>query len=331
MRNQGELKPHEAQDAVEFVALLRRLKEQSGLTYRQLDERAAALGEVLPRSTLAEVLRRQTLPRPEMLAVFVRLCGDGPRVEEWLETRERIAAGGPPHADPVPLPRPAASGTATETAATGTSHYGAPLPGTSEAALPASRRWRLNTPTGWSAAVVVALALASTSWFLMPDGESTPTAGAVAEGWSRIRPVGSPSLCVTEGRQRSGAYKNAIAVQRSCAQAVPPRTFVKAVGDGTYYIQWDHPDEGVGCLTVLESGPAKGLLEPWEDCSSSRLSQHFRMEPVNGPRQGAYRLRPAHSGLCVGINDSEVGASAAEVIQQPCTGKSDQEFYIEAE
>ncbi|MFB6978832.1 helix-turn-helix domain-containing protein [Streptomyces scopuliridis] len=223
MRNQGELKPHEAQDAVEFVALLRRLKEQSGLTYRQLDERAAELGEVLPRSTLAEVLRRQTLPRPEILTVFVRLCGDGPRVEEWLASRERIAAGGSPDTGPLPLPRSAASGTATRTAATSTSHTGAPLPEVSDAAAPpASRRRRLNTPAGWSAVVVVALALASTAWLLMPDGESTPSAGTVAEGWSRIRPVGSPGLCVTEGRQRSGAYKNAIAVQRPCPRPCRP-------------------------------------------------------------------------------------------------------------
>ncbi|MFJ1551418.1 XRE family transcriptional regulator [Streptomyces sp. NPDC088246] len=329
MRNTGELLPQEARDAAEFIALLRRLKERSRLTYRQLDERAAELGEALPRSTLAEVLRRETLPRADMLTVFVRLCGDGPRLEEWLEARERIADGGTGHSDVLPPhdePGRVAQPTADDTSASL-----APPSDASEAAPPVLLRRRVSTSVRRGAAVAAALAVASGAWFLISDDGSPSVPRTPAEGWSRIRPAGSPDLCLTEGRQRSGAYKSPVAVQRPCAQAVPPRTHLKAVGDNAYYIQWDHPGEGLGCLTVLESGPAKGMLEPWEDCSDSRPSQHFWVEPVDGPHQGGFRLRPAHSGLCVGINDSDEKASAAEAIQQPCTGKSDQEFFIEKE
>ncbi|MEU7136074.1 peptidoglycan-binding domain-containing protein [Streptomyces sp. NPDC046261] len=98
MASQGDVAPHEARDAAEFVALMRRLKERSGLTYRQLEERAADRGEVLARSTLADALRRQALPRSEMLATFVRACGGDHQVDAWLEARDRLAA--------VPAPPP---------------------------------------------------------------------------------------------------------------------------------------------------------------------------------------------------------------------------------
>ncbi|MEU4212770.1 peptidoglycan-binding domain-containing protein [Streptomyces sp. NPDC026206] len=91
MASQGELAPQEAQDAASFVALMRRLKEQSGLTYRQLEERAAGRGEVLARSTLADALRREALPRAEVLSAFVRACADDHEVGPWLEARDRIA------------------------------------------------------------------------------------------------------------------------------------------------------------------------------------------------------------------------------------------------
>ncbi|MER7763312.1 helix-turn-helix domain-containing protein [Streptomyces sp. NPDC097619] len=111
--------PQQARDAIEFIDLMRALKERSGFTYRQLEERAAARGEVLARSTLAGVLGGRTLPRPELLAVFVRACGDGERTGEWLQAWGRLAgaAAEPPAGpavtaatDPAPVP-PAAPAT----------------------------------------------------------------------------------------------------------------------------------------------------------------------------------------------------------------------------
>ncbi|MFI7135143.1 tetratricopeptide repeat protein [Nonomuraea sp. NPDC050153] len=83
--------PRRARDVADFVALLRRLKQRSGCTYRELEERAASRGEVLARSTIADTLRRQALPRAETLVAFLRACAPEQDVEAWTEARDRLA------------------------------------------------------------------------------------------------------------------------------------------------------------------------------------------------------------------------------------------------
>lgn len=92
MGNPGELSPYEAQDTAGFIESMQQLKERSGLTYRELEERAARSGDVLARSTLADTLRRTSLPSPDVLAAFFRACGDEQRVGAWLDARDRTAA-----------------------------------------------------------------------------------------------------------------------------------------------------------------------------------------------------------------------------------------------
>ncbi|WDV56509.1 RICIN domain-containing protein [Streptomyces coeruleorubidus] len=91
--------PQEARSAAEFVACMRRLKEQNSLTYRQLEANAERRGDVLARSTVADALRRDSLPRAEVVAAFVRACGSGEDVDTWLEARDRLAAAEPSHAE----------------------------------------------------------------------------------------------------------------------------------------------------------------------------------------------------------------------------------------
>ncbi|MEU5781206.1 tetratricopeptide repeat protein [Micromonospora lupini] len=99
----------------EFVTLLRRLKEDSGYTYRQLEMRAARRGDVLARSTIADTLRRDSLPRADTLIAFVRACAPAQDVRAWLAARNRLAAatiptfdiGGAGAAAPVPRQLPA--------------------------------------------------------------------------------------------------------------------------------------------------------------------------------------------------------------------------------
>ncbi len=91
MEAQGEPDPAGAQDAAALVALMRELRERSGLTYRRLQERAAERGMALARSTISDVLARDALPRPEVLEAFVVACGAESRLGEWLAARERIA------------------------------------------------------------------------------------------------------------------------------------------------------------------------------------------------------------------------------------------------
>ncbi|MEU0245651.1 RICIN domain-containing protein [Streptomyces sp. NPDC006235] len=108
--------PQEARSAAEFVACMRRLKEQAGLTYRQLEASAERRGDVLARSTVADALRRDSLPRAAVVAAFVRACGRGEDTDTWLEARDRLAAAEPPpRAEDGPRPegegpRPAGEG-----------------------------------------------------------------------------------------------------------------------------------------------------------------------------------------------------------------------------
>ncbi|MEU8111970.1 helix-turn-helix domain-containing protein [Micromonospora sp. NPDC048947] len=322
-----ELRPDDASDPAEFVEMLRQLKDRSGLTYRQLEQRAASTGDVLARSTAADILRRSTLPRPEVVAAFVRACGAGDQVETWLAARHRLAAGQlappPPAADPPPLD--AVTTVAPE-------HSG-----------PARPRW-FARPAPLALLVVALLATLGVGfWIERRDDEqgkaahtTDPTASAgngarlPSGGPSQIRPVRSPHLCLTEGRDRTGQYTKEIAVQRPCTEATPPDTSLEPVADGMFFIQWVHPVLGKGCLTIRDEDPGRNLLEPWneKDCSANRPKQVFHFEPT-GATPDSYRIRPDRSELCVGLRDDDSdGADAALV--EPCTGGLDQVFLVNA-
>ncbi|MET9932943.1 MULTISPECIES: helix-turn-helix domain-containing protein [unclassified Streptomyces] len=84
--------PRGARSPAEFLARLQALKDWSGLTYRELSAQAEARGDVLPRSTVANMLSRTTLPREELLTAFVRACGTGPAaLERWRTVRRELA------------------------------------------------------------------------------------------------------------------------------------------------------------------------------------------------------------------------------------------------
>ncbi|EFG05066.1 hypothetical protein CRV15_35755 (plasmid) [Streptomyces clavuligerus] len=108
----GGMRPSPSQDLqsladpAAFLAALRRLKNDSGLSYRKLEARAAAAGDVLPRSTAFTLLHREIAPDPDQLAALVRACGDGDRVAEWLAVRDRIVwkEAVPPQDRTVPRP-----------------------------------------------------------------------------------------------------------------------------------------------------------------------------------------------------------------------------------
>ncbi|WP_327318031.1 helix-turn-helix transcriptional regulator [Streptomyces sp. NBC_01235] len=338
MGNLGELSPYEARDAVGFVASMQRLKERAGLTYRELEERAARNGDVLARSTLADILRRTSLPRPDVLAAFVRACGDGQRVDAWLDARERIAAGLAAGAEPSTVSGP------------GQEAEDGPAPRTEDS--PAARPRRATGRTVVLTAGLVVPLLALAVWGLFPGGSdgskgsrnSADSSGAPAvpgsaaavsgaasrapvDGWVTVRPVRTPDLCLTDGRDRGGAYGSAVAVQLPCARATVPRTYLEPFGEGLYRIQWHHPQLGKGCLTIMSTGPVKGMLEPRNDCGQATL---FRVEAASADDAGGFRLRPAHGSTCIGMagDDSTVGA---EAVEERCTGAADQRFLIRAD
>ncbi|WP_242584131.1 helix-turn-helix transcriptional regulator [Streptomyces sp. MST-110588] len=89
--SRGHWRPQVPCRTDEFMAQLRHLKDHAGLTYRQLEQRAAAHGDVLARSTIADVLRRPAPPRPDVLAAYVRACGcQEAEVREWLAAGARL-------------------------------------------------------------------------------------------------------------------------------------------------------------------------------------------------------------------------------------------------
>lgn len=302
MGNLGELSPYEARDAAGFIQSMQQLKERSGLTYRELEEQAARNGDVLARSTLADILRRTSLPRPDLLAAFVRACGDGERVDAWLDARDRIATT---HTTAAPVPAPD-----FETDA---------HPQAEAAAIVRPRRTRTRTAAAATALPLLALA----AWGLLPgDSDEPKTPASPADGWVTIHPVRTPDLCLTDGRDRDGAYDSAVAVQLPCAQAPVPRTYLEPTGAGLYRIQWHHPQLGKGCLTVMGEDQLKGMLEPRRNCAQGTL---FRLEPT----AGTFRLRPATSSGCIGIVDNDTTAGA-EAIEERCTGAADQRFLVRA-
>ncbi|MEU0402196.1 helix-turn-helix domain-containing protein [Streptomyces sp. NPDC006197] len=87
--------PREVRNPAEFLACLQALKDWSGLTYRELSARAETHGDVLPRSTVANMLARPTLPREELLTTFVRACGvEEDEADHWRTVRRKLAGRG---------------------------------------------------------------------------------------------------------------------------------------------------------------------------------------------------------------------------------------------
>ncbi|MER7310024.1 helix-turn-helix domain-containing protein [Streptomyces griseoluteus] len=294
----------------EFAAALRQLKERSGLTYRQLEERAAEHGGVLARSTLADVLSGKTTPRPELVAEFVRTCGDAERVQEWLEALERAVSGAASRDQGGDEGHDGGGGA-----------DGAGPPGQRTGPTPGRRRLR---------ALLVGLAVLSavpvTIWVLgfsgAPGGsKGKPDRTALPQGPVQIRPVLAHGLCLTDGHAEG--YEPLVAVQRPCEDVAPQQTELVPAADDTFRVQWYHPDHGTGCLNSVNVGTGAALLEPWDDCGKT---SRFRIAPTGSGRSDQYVLRLVGDG-CVGMSGSGTVAGVPAVTQ-PCDGSGKQIFSI---
>jgi transcriptional regulator with XRE-family HTH domain len=330
--------PGEARTPADYVALLRRLKEHSGLTYRQLEERAAERGDVLARSTLADVLRRDALPRPEVVAALVRACGAEKHLAEWLAARERLAG----RERLASAGRPGASGTLEADREPGRLPAGRPAPETDRPANGGAGDRRSRTVPLIVAASLGTVLLLALVVILLPrddDAAHRPDGGATAAGpapgWSRIRPLRAPTLCLTEGEARVKGETKAVAVQRPCAEATPPRTYLQRESDGLYVIKWEHPEHGPGCLTVLDEGPFRGMLEPWNWnlCQGDSGAQRFSVERAPDGDRDHWRLRSVQdaSRPCVGIRAGagDAGEAGAVAVVQRCAARdADQQVFV---
>lgn len=301
--------PAKTTTPAEFTAALRALRTWSGLTYRQLEGKAATYRDALPASTIATTLGRATLPRERFVDAFTRACGLGEDdVRQWLEARRRIAMADPASPDPA-LPEPDED--------------------------PVQPWWRRLTPLAAAALVGAVLGVAGTlgvGALSRSEEESAapeltmPVTGLEMRtigSWARIHPAGEPSLCITEGVDRTGRYEWAVAAQMPCS-LVQPRVYLEPVDRNVVQIQWHNPEFGVGCLTVMLEGPGRNLVEPRDHCYVVEPTQRFRLERV----RDRFRIRPATGDGCLGlrVGDTDEGA---EVIQEQCDGTEDQEFVIE--
>ncbi|MET9374411.1 hypothetical protein ABZX98_09720 [Streptomyces sp. NPDC002992] len=308
--------PREATDAASFIAQLQALKDWSGLTYRELSARAAALGDVLPRSTVANMLARSTVPREELLTSFVRACGVEPgALEDWQTVRKELAA----HGGYVPS---AAVAPATEDppALTPAPWPTAPAPDPApEGASPGPRSRIRRTLVALVALAGLVLAGISAVAVLVHDGggdgdtaPETPT--APAEGDVRIRVIGS-DLCLNERRGgRSGQIH-----QRDCEGADVPRYALKALGAGLWRIVSDHPDYGPGCSGIPSGGRVADAAFEDSECGDPSRVERFRLEPFGSPVTG-YRIVPADSATpdsCVTVTGDRT-AMWAKLAQAPC-------------
>ncbi|MGW3419130.1 RICIN domain-containing protein [Streptomyces phaeochromogenes] len=328
--------PQEPQNAAEFAARLRRLKDRSGLSYRQLEERAAERGEVLPRSTLADVLRHDALPRPEMLTAFLNACGAGHEVEAWLAARNRIAESEPPgtrqqqeqpagqypnqaedqeheQAHEYEQERAHAHVQAPGGSPAGPRGASAPNP---EAGPPHPLR-RLRRLVGsrrrLSGAVLTLLVLAGGGYLASEAGKDAEDSDGASPvpGTYRIRSLTS-SLCLSErdGEETGSVY------QFDCGRGLLTYA-LEDQGDGVYRIRSLHPVFGYGCLGVTGGSTRGGARMADDYCGHRGNAERFRLKPVgtDGPR--GYRIMPLHSDSCVSVPGGSK-KNWTPVLQLPC-------------
>lgn len=301
--------PTKATTPAEFTSALRALRTWSGLTYRQLEGKAGSYRDALPASTIATTLGRATLPRERFVDAFTRACGLGEDdVRQWLDVRRRIAMSDPAGPE-EPLP---------------------------EEDPPVSPRWRRYAPLAAVAVVGICVGVAGTLGFDRAESATPvatdalpplPIAGAEVRAvgtWANIHPAGAPSLCVTEGRDRSARYDSVVAAHVPCEDTPLPHVFLEPVAQNVVMIQWHNPEFGIGCLTVLPDGPGADLLEPRDDCAEDDPAQRFRLEVG---RDGQYRIHAEITGQCIAPRTPVT--EGAEVAQTACSDGEEQRYVIE--
>ncbi|MFI6504095.1 hypothetical protein [Nonomuraea typhae] len=168
--------PEDATTPAEFALAMLRLKAWSGLSYRQLEKRAASAGESLPRTSIASALDQGRLPAEYLVGAFVRACGDGDAVARWLAVRRAVAAahaggGYGPHGRQEPGHGPH-----------GRQERAGGAYGPDEEARPGYRFWadRVVRRSAAAAGVATLLALGAVWLFLGPFGRGSPAPSSSA-------------------------------------------------------------------------------------------------------------------------------------------------------
>lgn len=311
--------PATAGDAAEFVALLRARKECANVTYRQLEMNAAAAGGVLPRSTLADVLQRATLPSEEHLGVFLRACGCTDReVAVWTAARSRLAAGGESRTAASPPAGPAD-----------------PRPHASRPHRPRHRARLLAF--GAAGGILLAVTAAWTVRGTPHSGDSrseAPSApaqgGPVAAGEYRIHPVHShPDRCLDGTGEGSDSL--AMVVEWTCTGSRDQVFAVERISADLYRVRPANTIRGGGPWCAAFASSATGSLWLPRPCRDDDPRQYLKLEPVplaSLARQPAYSLRTTRGDACVTVAREIDRNDVAEVAQHPCMDSPRQQFVF---
>ncbi|MFF4414264.1 helix-turn-helix domain-containing protein [Streptosporangium sp. NPDC001559] len=297
----------------EFMRALRRLKAWSGLTYRQLEERAEAAGDVLPRSTLANALDRERLPRPALVEAFTRACGCDPdTVAAWGALSRRLAAA---TGTVQPQPESAEASRPDRTPAdAGPDEFPA------RRDVAGGRRARLRLTLLKMAACsagILALTCADTITERIA-ARATPDVG-VATDDARSYGVAAPrpdrqliqllpsQLCLAE---KPGSDLGLI-YQAPCAGGFPVTPRPRSGRPGVYEFVTMHPVFGAGCMGIDKG---EGLVNTF--CDDDGFTRYLVLEPVTAD---GFRLRvPGRSG-CVGVHETDHAHSWARLALRPCS------------
>jgi hypothetical protein len=311
--------PNEATDPTAFVAAMRRLRVVTDLSYRTLERRAAKAGASLPSSTISGALSRDTLPRADLLAAFVRACGgDEPTVERWSAVRAALAAREGERAEPEE-PHPSEPVPAEPRA-----KRSPVLPVTVAAAVAALVIGGLIVfdRDGDAPAAAPISAPAGTSPAPAPVSATIRSASPVPTGSLRVR-LAHTGFCLGEGPERFVRQARDVVGQQTCDKAYPPITAEPS--EGAYRLVLHHPEKGEGCVTVDDGGTTMEVLLAGGDCADGRPDQLFTFEPV----ATGHRMRSvAGAKWCVGAfrGSTEPGV---QLIQDPCDGGEHQVFLLD--
>jgi hypothetical protein len=322
--------PREAVDAAQFVAAMRTLRARTDLSYRVLERRAAKAATPLPSSTISGALSRDTLPRADLLAAFIRACGaDDVTVEQWLSARADLAAAGqtsePEAVEETPVaeemqnrevPRkrsrllwPAAGVAAVAVLVVGGLIVFNDSPPDQPVATPSSS----SSASASSTSAVVPRAANA--------GLDTPPTGR-----ARVR-LAHTGLCVGEGPEKFVPDARIVLGQQDCATASPPMS-VEAVDRG-YRLLLHSAEHGEGCVTVDYGGTAIEVLLAGDHCEPGRPDQQFTFEPVTAPVRGYLLRSAAGAKWCIGVFKGSTEAGV-QLIQDPCDGGAAQVFLVDS-
>ncbi|MFA1537599.1 helix-turn-helix domain-containing protein [Actinomadura monticuli] len=273
----------------QFVVALRRLRERSGLTYKEIERRTTAEGGLpLPASTLATALHRNTVPRREIVATLVQVCGAD--ATPWLATRERLLHPMPPAppAPPAPPEDPPAP------------------PDDAAPARPRHPRTRIIAAALAVCAIAIGVALTRSSH--SSDDASSPALPASGS------PLQLGGLCLSE-RQND---KTGLIFLADCDQSFPPRHLTR---HGTFWrVTTQHPEFGPGCMGVVDASFKPGTPLSDDTCDRTQPDR-FTLRTV----PGGIQLRPQDRDLCVGVRGRP--ALRAPVLQLPCDDRAPGQLF----